>query len=59
VQNALNDNSNLMRILVLKSAQAVMAGKLPRWTADGIYPFDYFNQLAIMVMAISLLKPKN
>jgi hypothetical protein len=59
VQNALNDNSNLMRILVLNSAQAVMAGKLPRWMGDGIYPFDYFNQLAIMVMAISLLKSKN
>jgi hypothetical protein len=59
VQSAINDNSNPMRILVLNSAQAVMEGKLPRWKADGVYPFDYFNQLAIMVMAISLLKPKN
>jgi hypothetical protein len=53
VQKALNDNANAMHVLVLSSAQAVMADKLPSWGDGG---FDYFNQLAILVMAISLSK---
>ena len=53
VQKALKEDANPMRVLIFNSAQTVMADKLPSW-GGGV--FDYFNQLAILVMAISLLR---
>jgi len=61
VQNYVNHAFGSMHNLILSSAATVLAGELPKWKSSWSkdYPFDYFNQLAIMVMAISLLKPKS
>ena len=58
IKKALDDEGNPMRQLVLDSAAVVQAGQFPQFKPRGNPTplFYYFNQLAIMVMAISLLK---
>ncbi|MES1244390.1 MAG: hypothetical protein ABUT39_22490 [Acidobacteriota bacterium] len=53
VQTSLDTAQNPMRELVLDSAQTVCDGNLPDW---GNPLFASFNELAILVAAISLLK---
>jgi len=54
VQQFIGDESSPFRKVIFDTANTVAHDKLPKWDDGGI--FDSFNRLAVMVMAIKIVK---